>query len=60
MMHEVYVLCNCNDVEHCRTELYVADVRIAATRAEAFERGVSIMIHMAGALVAMLKAMSAW
>lgn len=26
--HEVYVLCNCDDVENCRMELYVSDVRI--------------------------------
>lgn len=26
--HEVYVLCNCGDVEHCRMEVYVSDVRI--------------------------------
>jgi len=27
--HEVHVLCDCGDIEHCRMELYVSDVRIA-------------------------------
>lgn len=29
MTHEVMVLCNCDDIERCRTEIYVSDVRIA-------------------------------
>lgn len=27
--HEVRVLCLCEDIEMCRTEIYVSDVRIA-------------------------------
>lgn len=27
--HEVFTLCNCGDIEHCRLERYVSDVRIA-------------------------------
>lgn len=27
--HEVMVLCDCENVEQCRMELYVSDVRIA-------------------------------
>jgi len=30
--HEVSVWCTCADVEHCRTELYFADVRLAMAR----------------------------
>lgn len=30
MTHEVAVLCNCDDPELCRTEIYVSDVRIVA------------------------------
>lgn len=26
--HEVFVLCDCGDVEHCQTEIYVSDVRL--------------------------------
>lgn len=29
MTHEVRVLCNCDDIECCAIERYVADVRIA-------------------------------
>ena len=32
--HEVYVLCNCDDIEQCRMEVYVSDVRIAYAVAE--------------------------
>lgn len=28
MTHEVCVPCDCEDIEACRTELYVADVRL--------------------------------
>lgn len=28
MTHEVMVLCSCDDIEQCSTELYVSDVRI--------------------------------
>lgn len=35
--HEVYVLCNCGDVEHCRMERYVSDVRILAAELAARE-----------------------
>jgi hypothetical protein len=34
--HFVEVLCNCDDIEQCRTELYVSDVRILM--AELIER----------------------
>jgi hypothetical protein len=27
--HTVEVFCSCDDIEHCRMELYVSDVRIA-------------------------------
>jgi hypothetical protein len=26
--HEVQVLCDCDDIELCRTEVYVSDIRI--------------------------------
>lgn len=32
--HEVQVLCNCEDIEQCRTEIYVSDVRILAAELE--------------------------
>lgn len=38
MTHEVLVLCDCEDVEQCRTEVYVSDVRIAYARIEELER----------------------
>lgn len=28
MSHEVCIACDCTDIEQCRTELYVSDVRI--------------------------------
>jgi hypothetical protein len=30
-IHEVYLLCRCDDIEQCVTERYIADVRIART-----------------------------
>lgn len=27
-MHEVRVLCDCDDIEQCRTEVYISDIRI--------------------------------
>ena len=33
--HEVRVLCNCDDIEHCRMEIYVSDIRIAAAQLRA-------------------------
>jgi hypothetical protein len=35
MNHEVVVLCDCNDIEHCKTEIYVSDVRILRAEYEA-------------------------
>ena len=32
--HEVFVLCDCGDIEQCRTELYVSDVRILQAQLE--------------------------
>lgn len=29
MTHEVTLPCSCADIEHCETERYIADVRIA-------------------------------
>lgn len=37
MTHEVLVPCNCGDIEHCRMELYVSDVRIAEARIRELE-----------------------
>lgn len=28
MTHEVVVLCNCDDIEQCKMETYVSDIRI--------------------------------
>lgn len=33
--HEVRVLCICEDIEHCRTEKYVSDVRLLQRELEA-------------------------
>jgi hypothetical protein len=32
--HEVQVLCSCDDIEQCRMELYVSDVRILKAELE--------------------------
>jgi hypothetical protein len=32
--HEVYVLCNCGDILHCRLERYISDVRIVEAEAK--------------------------
>lgn len=31
MIHEVMVLCNCEDIEQCRTERYISDIRTLIT-----------------------------
>jgi len=31
-LHEVYVLCDCDDIEHCKTEVYVNDVRLVQSQ----------------------------
>lgn len=36
--HEVYVLCSCDDIEHCRLEVYVSDVRLAIARIAQLEQ----------------------
>lgn len=36
--HEVYVLCDCGDVEHCAMERYVADIRIAFAEIDRLSR----------------------
>lgn len=36
-MHEVRVLCFCDNVEQCQTETYVSDVRIAHAEIEALK-----------------------
>jgi hypothetical protein len=36
--HEVVLLCNCGDVERCRTEIYASDVRLAYTVVGLLER----------------------
>jgi len=36
--HEVSVLCDCDDLEQCRTEVYVADVRIALAEIQRLAR----------------------
>lgn len=35
--HEVSVLCNCTDIEHCRLEAYISDVRIANDEIERYK-----------------------
>lgn len=37
MTHEVSVLCDCPDIEHCRMEVYISDVRIAYAEIERLE-----------------------
>jgi hypothetical protein len=34
MTHEVTVLCNCDDIEQCKTEIYVSDIRILIAELE--------------------------
>jgi len=36
--HEVYVLCSCNDIEQCRMERYVSDVRILVEELRALKQ----------------------
>lgn len=38
MTHEVYVLCNCDDIECCRMERYVSDVRIAVAEVDRLQQ----------------------
>jgi hypothetical protein len=35
--HEVSVLCNCTDIEYCRFEIYLSDVRIANDEIERYK-----------------------
>ncbi len=35
--HEVRVLCNCDDIEHCRMEIYVSDIRIVEAQLRVHE-----------------------
>jgi hypothetical protein len=42
--HEVYVLCACDDIEQCRTEVYVSDVRILKRRLRMTEYALAALI----------------
>lgn len=50
-MHEVYVLCKCENVEQCSTERYVSDVRIAMHQVEMQERALQLIADVATAFV---------
>ncbi len=38
MTHEVMVLCSCDNIECCKAEIYVSDVRIAIAQIERLAR----------------------
>lgn len=47
-MHEVYVLCACNDIEQCTMERYVSDVRILEARMRMQDLAIAFVV---GAIV---------
>ena len=46
-MHEVSVLCFCDDIEHCRFERYIADVRIAESEISVLEQAMGAVLKTA-------------
>jgi hypothetical protein len=46
-LHEVMVLCDCEDIECCRMERYIADVRIAFEEIERLSKTIEQVVEMA-------------
>jgi hypothetical protein len=42
--HEVCVMCRCDDIEHCHTERYIADVRSAYAEIVVLEDVIARMV----------------
>jgi hypothetical protein len=58
--HEVSVPCNCGDIEHCRLERYISDVRILERELRMNEYVMAALLGAAGALVAAIVLIVVW